>query len=152
MGELTFDKEIINQEERLYTEEIENLILEHHENYEIVERKLRYKIDGKVNLETDVVLIVKTTNTGVKRAIGIELKENDILKAISQAMERREYFHYFYVVLNMRVSTIVNWIFLDHNLYSAIKNYSIGLISAYEKTMVLPSKFFNVYKLHGFVW
>jgi len=42
MGELTFDKEIINQEERLYTEEIEDLILEHHENYEIVERKLRW--------------------------------------------------------------------------------------------------------------
>ena len=147
---MKFDKEIVNQEEKLYTKEIEDLILKHHENYEVINRKLRYKIEGKMNLETDVILVVKTINN-IKRTIGIELKETDMSKAISQAIERREYFHYFYVILNLKVSTIVNEILLDYNLYSAIKNYGIGLVSASEKTMIIPSKFFNVYKLHGFL-
>jgi len=138
----------IHWEENYYNKEIENLILQHH-GYKLESRLFRQKVGNK---EVDVILIVKTKEKEIKRAIGIELKENDIVKAVSQAIERREYFHHFYVVINLEISSIVKWIFLDSNLYLAIKGYGIGLISAYEKRMVLPSKFYNVYKLCDYIF
>ena len=144
--EIEFDKEKINFEEELYTKEIENLILESH-NLDIIDRKLRFLIDDKKHLEVDVVLNTKTINKGMLRLVGIELKESDLAKAVSQACVRRKYFNYFYIVINRSVRSIVGWLFNDHNLFNTVKVYGIGIISTIDNVVVLQSKFFSVFTL-----
>ena len=130
------------QEDKYYTPEIEDMILEKH-NLELVSKQRKELLkEHKLNTETDVILYCKTEH-GRKRKIGIELKESDLVKAVHQAMVRREFFNYFYVVINHSVEYIVDWILGDYNLLSAIKIGGIGIISYADKIMVRPSKFFR---------
>ena len=85
--------------------------------------------------EVDAIAICKTLNEYKERWIGFELKENDIEKAFTQAYLRRNYFDYFYIVIDLRVSTIVKWLLKQKDVGE------IGFVSAYENILVLPSKF-----------
>ena len=67
--------------------------------------------------------------------MGFELKDSDFYKAFNQAKERREYFDYFYVVIDLSVRSIVEY------LLSLKDMDGIGFISAKEEVIVLPSKF-----------
>ena len=148
---MMFDKEVVNEEEKIYTEKVEKTIIGQH-NVEVISRKLRYKINDKPKLETDLILIVLTPERKIKRTIGIELKETDFTKAIVQAVNRREYFNWFYIVIDLHPKSIVEWIFRDRNIYSVIKEYGIGIVTTYPEVMLLPSKFYNVFKLSGFTF
>lgn len=67
--------------------------------------------------------------------IGFELKDVDYFKACIQAIERREYFRYFYIVLNLSISDIL------HNIY-AVKDCikkGVGVISSLDDKMIFPS-------------
>ena len=91
-------------------------------------------------MEVDAVAICKTYEDRYERWVGFELKENALDKAMDQAMLRRDYFDYFYVVIDLSVASIVGNIirgyFLDH-----IKNHKIGIISSYDDVVVAKSGF-----------
>jgi len=130
------------EENKYYTKEMEDLILEEH-NLSLVKREKNIVIvEHKLNTETDVILYCKT-EFGRKRKIGIELKENDLTKAMHQAMVRRQFFNYFYIIINMPVKFIVDWIINDYNLLSALKVGGIGIISYYDNMIIKSSKFFK---------
>ena len=140
-----------NEEERMYTKTVEELILNHH-NVKLIKRLRRFKINNKPNLETDVVLLVSTPTKQINRTIGIELKQTDLIKAVTQAIERRKYFNWFYIVIGISVRAFLEWIFRDTNLFFALKDYDIGVILGYDEIMLLPSKFYNVFNLTNFVF
>jgi len=129
-------------ENKYYDKDIENLILNQHNLSLIKKERNVIIIEHKLDTETDVILYCKT-EFGRKRKIGIELKETDFIKAVHQALVRREFFNYFYIVINSSVKYIVDWIFSDYNLYSAIKVGGIGIISFKDKIIIRPSKFFR---------
>jgi len=85
------------------------------------------------NMEVDVVV------TNGSKTIGIELKEVDHDKAIRQAVKRRREFDYFYIVLDLSVSTILSVL---RNHPEALKE-GIGFISAQDNCIVIQS-----YKIH----
>ena len=86
--------------------------------------------------EVDAVAICKTSG-GKERWIGFELKEADFPKAFAQALLRRDFFDYFYVVIDLPVREVVNWI-LNHCKKGV---EGIGFVSAYDDIIVLASKF-----------
>lgn len=106
------------------------------------------KIFRHVNIagfEVDAVAICKTRLEWKERWVGFELKENDIEKAFAQACWRRNYFDYFYVVIDWEVADIVNWL-LKKNLKDKIDGLTsslngIGFVSSREDVLVLKSKF-----------
>lgn len=53
------------------------------------------RINGK---EIDAIVYCKTTEARLSRYIGIELKEYDLKSVVEQAIERRSFFDYFYIV------------------------------------------------------
>lgn len=66
----------------------------------------RTTIDG-TRLEYDFV-VIGTTLRDWKRVVGIEFKETDFPKAVSQAISRKDYVHYQYVVVKLSAKDIVN--------------------------------------------
>jgi len=83
------------------------------------------------NIEVDVVI------TNGKKSIGVELKENDYDKAIKQAIIRRRYFDYMYVVLDMSVHSILE--ILRRKRYSEVFDYGIGFVSSSDDCVVIRS-------------
>ncbi len=100
-----------------------------------VDRVLRHvRVAG---FEVDAVAEAYTFEKEIRRLIGFELKDSDLLKAFYQAKERRKYFDYFYIVVDLTVRSIVEYL-----LHWGSKNLDgIGFISAKEEVIVLPSKF-----------
>ncbi|KAA0006373.1 MAG: hypothetical protein FE045_03305, partial [Thermoplasmata archaeon] len=92
------------------------------------------KING---LETDAVAVCQTAEDRYERWVGFELKENAIEKAIQQAIARRKYFDYFYIVIDWHTSSIVKWILKYHE----IEKMGIGVISSHDDVVVLKSNF-----------
>lgn len=68
-----------------------------------------YRHARVASFETDAVAIARTPQ-GQERWIGFELKDNVIEKAIQQAQRRRRYFDYFYIILNLPVHAIVDFL------------------------------------------
>ena len=118
----------------------------------LLTRQIVYTIEEKHNLyvnkifrhvfingyEIDALAICKTREDKFERWIGFELKENSLDKAIHQAILRRRFFNYFYIVINLSVSSIVRYL-LD--MADKIKESKIGIISAYDSAVVLKSNF-----------
>jgi len=100
-----------------------------------VERVLRHV--RVFRYEVDAVAEAYTFEKNIMRLIGFELKDSDFYKAFYQAKERRKYFDYFYVVIDLSARTIVEYL-LD---LGRKKLDGIGFISAKEEVIVLPSKF-----------
>jgi len=100
-----------------------------------IERVLRHvRVAG---FEVDAVAEAHTLDKEIRRLVGFELKDSDFYKAFNQAVERREYFDYFYVVIDLTTRTIVEYL-LD---LGREKLNGIGFISALDEVVVLPSKF-----------
>ena len=145
LGNVIFENP--NEEERLYTKNVEQLILRQH-NVELVSRARRVKILNKPELETDVILRVRTPNKELMRTIGIELKQTDLPKALRQAIKRRKYFNWFYIIIALSPKGFVEWIVRDTNLYFALKKWDIGIVLAgNDEMLILPSKFYNTFGL-----
>jgi hypothetical protein len=116
------------------------LIEKIHGKIEKVER--HFKIGG---MEVDTIIYCKKSR--VKR-IGLELKEFDINKALEQAVERRKYFNYFYIVLKSDRRLLgydFRSLYLNKKLDYLLNN-GIGLITVHngEAFLIFPSYNLNV--------
>jgi hypothetical protein len=123
------------QENKLLTQEVVDRIMEEHclELKKI--HKNTYFTYNKKRIEFDV-LIEALTPSGQLRWISVELKEQDVSKVINQAIVRRDFADYSYVVLNNPVSWIVQYIVYVWNEW--IKEHQIGFFS--NNIFVLNSK------------
>jgi len=81
-------------EDSLLTDKVIELIEKHH-NFNIHLVELHKREHG---FEVDAVIWASTRERKLERYVGIELKDYDLYKAIEQAVERRQYYHYFYIV------------------------------------------------------
>jgi len=127
------------EEDKLLNKNVLNLIEELHGKIEKIEK--HFRVGGE---EVDAIIYCGTK----RRRIGIELKEADIEKAISQAINRRNFFNYFYIVLHCSKSWlgyIIYYLFRKNEL-SHFFNYKIGLIivNNEEAFLVFPSHFIKV--------
>lgn len=137
--EVFINKEI--KENLLFNDVTKNIILVNHD-FTLQLEKRNVVLNGKMDTETDVYLFCRTKE-GRMRKIGIELKENDLITAISQTSFRRKYFNYFYIIINCDVDYIVNWLLNDNNLLNVIREEGIGIVSGSQNIMLLASKFFS---------
>ena len=135
------DKEYI--ENKYFDDAIRDLILHHH-NFTLKSIERNVCVNGKMETETDVIMYCETDMKALPRKIGIELKENDLPKAIHQAYKRRKYFNYFYVVINLLSETLFQSLVNDYNLYEAIKVAGVGIISYPDKKLLYPSSFCSI--------
>ena len=117
-------------EDALLTWKILSVIKQEHE----LEIERMYRHVKVMDMEVDAVAVCRTTWQKRRRMIGFELKDSDIQKAILQAYLRRRFFDYFYIILNLRTSTIVSEIL-------KLETHKIGFISSKDDVIVLPSKF-----------
>jgi len=156
--ELTVDGKNFREDE-LLNKEVIKLIVNKHTNYYSLSKinaVLRHK---KIkDMEIDGIIILK--HRTVIRLFGIELKEYNIVDVIRQAIVRRRFFHYFYIITRFPRHTIgelmkevvsgKNNYYLKH--FKVLFKYKIGWI-AYEKKyppmFLLPSFFKKpVYKIN----
>lgn len=138
-------KEIDNQhylEDALLTWKILDVIRASHDLD--VEKVFRHcKIAG---MEIDAVAVCRTLGDREDRWIGFELKESDIQKAFKQAISRRTYFDYFYIILDLETRSIVNFILAKKE---AVEKYKIGFVSAKENVVVYSSRFQKRLEIKG---
>jgi hypothetical protein len=96
-------------------------------------------------MEVDAILYCKKSRT---RRIGIELKDFDIKKAMEQAIERRSYFNYFYIITKSYRRLIGYDIRYLHysNLLDKFFQNKIGIIAVNnnEPFLLYPSNFIKV--------
>ena len=110
----------------------------------VLERKHDFHVEKlyrhvKINsFEIDAVAIVKTSIERYERWVGFELKETAIDKAVGQALDRREFFDYFYVVIDLSCSSIVYFLI---KYPQVVINDGIGFISSYDEVVVSLSKY-----------
>jgi len=69
------------------------------------------------------------------KTIGIELKETDLSKALQQAIERRKLFDYFYIAIDLHVSTIM----LMLRSYKEFLGHGIGIVSTRDNAVIIYS-------------
>jgi len=79
------------REDELLNENTLKLIQEIHG--QIVKVEKHFKVGG---MEVDAIIHCRKSRT---KRVGVELKESDINKALEQAIKRRNYFNYFYIIL-----------------------------------------------------
>jgi len=107
-------------------------------------------IEGK---EIDAILYAKTNKRNLIRKIGIELKENNVLNAVYQALERSKYFNYFYIITNVPFpAEEFRWLIIHHpdTLIKMVLS-KVGIISVFSYKIgftkgnvilnLLPAKF-----------
>jgi len=136
-------KNRIVEEDKLFNENVLKIIENLHGKIFKVER--HYKV---ANLETDIILLCKRIR-GYK-SVGIELKVSDTLKAIEQAIARRKYFNYFYIVSDVYnpysyLGYEIEYLF-KYQALDKLKEYYIGwIISNFEGQayLIFPSFYFN---------
>jgi hypothetical protein len=100
-------------------------------------------------LEVDAVIVTRRVR---ERLIGVELKEVDILKAVKQAVARRPFFHYFYIVntyYTTRHRALGHFIetLYRNNLLGEIFRHKIGWIlvdKSGEAHLIYPSRYSKV--------
>ena len=125
------------KENNLLTKDILDLIEETH-NLEIKEvyKNVLVKFNNLKPIEFDVLVIAKTP-TGQERVISIELKESDVSKVIEQAIVRRDFVDYSYVVLDTSIKLLVEYLLYVWADY--VKEYKIGFFT--DNTLLLQSKY-----------
>ncbi|RLE86284.1 MAG: hypothetical protein DRN04_19785, partial [Thermoprotei archaeon] len=87
--------------------------------------------------EVDVIVTCYVGDRNVKRTIGFELKENDIYKAVEQAILRRQYFTWFYIVMDLSVEAILAY--LRNKPINAALKHGIGFVSGKDNCVVIQS-------------
>jgi hypothetical protein len=106
---------------------------------------------GEERLEVDAVVLTKRSRY---RVIGVELKVSDVLKAVRQAVARRPFFHYFYIVSG-EYSTVhgVLGYFIDmlyqHGVLQYLSEHGIGWIMldwGGTPWLIYPSKYLRTDK------
>jgi len=80
-------------------------------------------------LETDVIV------EGQGKSLAIELKREDLWKAVLQAVRRRPFFDYFYIALDLKTSTILS-ILRNHPV---IFQHGIGVVSTEDNAVIVRS-------------
>jgi hypothetical protein len=121
------------QEDKLLNPKVLELIETIHGKIEKIEK--HFKVGG---MEVDAIIYSKKSRT---KRIGVELKELDINKALEQAIARRSYFNYFYIILGSDRRLIGYDIrSIHHKLDDFFKN-NIGLITVHdgEAFLIYPS-------------
>ena len=120
---------------------IEEMLQEHCLVIKKIHKNIYLKYNGKT-IEFDV-LIEAETPTGRIRWISVELKESDVSKVINQAIVRRDFVDYSYVILNHSVKWIVQYLFYVWG--ETIKEHQIGFFSNCnnKEIFILNSKFIN---------
>ena len=99
-----------------------------------IEIELRRKVQG---FEVDMVVTCKSGSRTVK--IGFELKTwSGIDKAASQAIERRALFHYFYIVVDLSVMSILG-ILKGRSWGEEVLRHGIGIVSTSDNCIVIKS-------------
>jgi len=142
-----------NKEDKLLRQDVIDLLKAHH-NIKPIELKWHQKIEHEI----DAILIAKTP-AGLIRTFGFELKENDLRKAVIQAVVRRKLFNYFYIISYAhpaKVCFYLEWALRNgkHGLLEIMKKYGIGWIinlkrfevedayaSLFQSILLLSSKF-----------
>jgi len=124
------------QENTLFTDKILDIIESIHEfTVEKIYKNVYVKYNDRY-IEFDVLLFASTPS-GRKRLISIELKEYDIGKAIEQAIIRREFVDYSYIIMKLSLRSIIEYILYVTPGY--IRNNRIGIFSG--DTLLLASKY-----------
>ena len=120
---------------------IEEISQEHSLEVKKIHKNIYLNYNGKT-VEFDV-LIEAETPTGRKRWISVELKDNDVSKVINQAVVRRDFVDYSYIILNNNVKWIVQYLFYVWS--ETIKEYQIGFFSNWDnkEIFILNSKFIS---------
>jgi hypothetical protein len=139
-GKTIYEDKLLNKHTISF---IENL-----HNCEVVKILRHFYVKDK---EIDVILYCRTLNKGLIRKIGIELKEVDLEKAVVQAVERRDFFNYFYIITNAYFyigEAFRKLVLSSPNLLKEMITKSVGMISVIEYEngknecfLILPSKF-----------
>jgi len=99
-----------------------------------VEILVRKRIRG---YEVDMVVTCYVGVRNVKRTIGFELKEEDIYKAVEQAVMRRPFFTWFYIVMDLSVEAILAYL-RNKPINEALK-HGIGFVSGKDNCIVIQS-------------
>lgn len=84
----------------------------------------RTRIDDTLH-EFDYLLVGKTFG-GYERVIGVEYKDTDFPKAISQAIDRRQYVDYQYIVIKLRAYDLITNFWDD---LATAKEHGIGILT-----------------------
>lgn len=136
-------------EENAYAEEFEAIkvvkeVLDYHylfneAKYSKPELYPRFILNtDKEKLEYDLLIILRHDNKRFERKIGIEFKDTDIKKVISQAVARKKYVDYQYI------ATMNVW--LNYTDIVVLSYFGIGWV-IYMKDfakMIFPARFNNV--------
>jgi hypothetical protein len=127
-------------EDSLLNENVLKFIEELHGKIIKIER--HFQIAG---MEVDAIIYCRKSKI---RRVGIELKDFDIKKAIEQAIERRSYFNYFYIITKSYRRLIGYDIRYLHysNLLDKFFQNKIGIIvvNNNEPFLLYPSNFIKV--------
>lgn len=125
------------REDELLNENVLKLLEELHGK--IIKLEKHYKVCGK---EVDAIIYCQKSRV---KTVGLELKEFDLLKAVEQAVERRNFFNYFYIVINSDVKYLgydfYNFYYDNQELLKKFFENNIGLIVVREEGafLVCPS-------------
>ena len=139
-----------NKEDKLLRQDVIDLLKAHH-GIKPIELKWHQRIEHEI----DAILIAETPS-GFIRTFGFELKVSDIQRAVEQAIERRKFFNYFYIVSSSHPARI--WFYLEwalnFDLLENMKEHGIGWIislkrlevedayaSLFQSILLLSSKF-----------
>ena len=131
-------------EENAYFEEKEAIkvveaILDYHMKGNFIEAELfpRFIFNtDKEKLEYDLLIILKHDNKRFERKIGIEFKETDVKKVISQAVARRKYVDFQYI------ATLSN-VWLNYIDMVVMSYFGLGWV-IFEKDfakMIFPARY-----------
>lgn len=136
------------QEDSLLNEDVLRLISRYYGSiFKIVKHS---KVNGK---EIDAIVYCTTTSLKIPRflgirTVGIELKETHLVKVVEQAIERRPFFDYFYVVTGAtdRKHRYIGWDIeklYRENLLGKMLDKKIGwILNTWDSAHVIfPSKF-----------
>jgi hypothetical protein len=131
-------------EDKLLNDEVISYI-EYFHDCKVFKIFRHFEVDGK---EIDAILYAKTNKRNFIRKIGIELKEDNVLNAVYQALERSKYFNYFYIITNSTFpAEPFRWLIIHYPdvLRDMVLN-KVGVISifSYEKGFTKGNVIFNL--------
>jgi hypothetical protein len=136
------------KEDSLLSKSVLWLIGQLHGSITSVKRHVEVGEDG---LEVDAVVLAKRSRY---RVIGVELKAFDVLKAVQQAVARRPFFHYFYIVIGEHSAQRYLGYYIDslyrHGGLQLLMEHGIGWIMVDligNPWLIFPSRFMKTGKV-----
>jgi len=137
--EVRMDKKVFLEDSLLTKEAIE--IIEKYHGGKVEKIKRHLKVLG-MEVDAEITIKFKTTS----RKIGIELKESNLTQAIEQAIARRKFFDYFYIITKEHRALLGTYVLLaseGNEIFKKFFENKIGWIGKFEKGYFLlyPSRF-----------